>query len=97
MGVEVGDDHLRRARVARSSGCPAEVVVESSADLPQPLRRDPAPARDVLQERQDVVRPLGTAEGDEEQGVVRANGHVDDPPALDPEPLGVARRGHVAT
>jgi len=38
-------------------------------DLLEPLRRDIPSARDVLQERQDVVRAFGPAEGDDEEGI----------------------------
>ena len=49
---------------------PTEVLVVL-ADLSEPLVGDAPAARDVAQERQDVIGPLGTAEGHEQQGVVR--------------------------
>ncbi len=45
-----------------------ELVV--MADLREPLARDVASARDVLEERDHVVGPLGAAERDDEQRVV---------------------------
>ena len=43
------------------------------ADLLEPLARDAATTRDVLQEREDVVGSLGPAERHQQQGVVRAD------------------------
>lgn len=40
-------------------------------DFFQAFLRDAAPARDVLQERDHVVRAFGATEGEQEQGVVR--------------------------
>ena len=54
-------------------GHPAEVPVVPG-HLEQPLPRHPAAAHHVLQERQHVLRPLRTTEGQQQQGVVRA-GH----------------------
>ena len=50
----------------------ATEVVVVPADLGQPVARDAASAGDVLEEGQHVVGLLGSAEGDEQQGVVRA-------------------------
>ncbi len=49
---------------------PAELEVVLP-DFLQAFLRDAPPARDVLQERDHVVRAFGTAEGEQEQGVVR--------------------------
>ena len=55
--------------VDRRPAAEQEVVL---ADLLEPLARDAAAAGHVLQERHDVLGPLGPAERDEQQRVVRA-------------------------
>lgn len=57
--------------VDRADAAEAEVVLP---DLLEALARDAAPARDVLQERHDVFGPLGTAEGQQQEGVVGGGG-----------------------
>ena len=54
--------------VDRRAAAEQEVVL---ADLLQPLARDPPAAGHVLQERHDVLGPLGAAERHEQQCVVR--------------------------
>ena len=61
-------------RVDRADPAEQEVVLP---DLLEPLPGDAAAARDVLQERDDVVRALGAAEGEQQQGVVRGWARAD--------------------
>ncbi|GAA3376592.1 hypothetical protein GCM10020367_48900 [Streptomyces sannanensis] len=55
-------------------------------DLLEPLLGDAPAAGHVLQERDDVVRAFGAAEGEQQQGVVRGSvtrfGHGNDPATL---------------
>jgi hypothetical protein len=53
--------------VDRAAAAELPVVL---GDLGQPLARDPAPPGDVLEEREHLVRPLGTAEGEQQDRVV---------------------------
>ena len=65
LGLERGDQ-LAVLAVDRADAAEELVVVRH---LLEPLARDVAPARDVLEERDDVVRPFGPAERDDEQRV----------------------------
>ena len=61
-------DQLPVLVVDRAASAEDEVVL---ADLLEPLVRDVPAGGDVAQERDDVVRLLGSAEGDEQERVVR--------------------------
>src|SRR5215217_1405211 len=54
-------------RVDRTDAAEVQVVL---GDLVQPRRRDVAPGSDVCEERADVVRSFGPAEGEHQQGIV---------------------------
>ncbi len=60
--------------VDRADAAEVEVVL---GDLFQPLPGDVAAPGDVLQERDDVVRPFRAAEGEHEQRVVGVGGVVE--------------------
>ena len=74
VGVEVrADSREQSAALIVDRAPPAEVVVVLP-DCLQPLARDAATSRDVLEERHDVARLLGSTERHEEQCVVRVGG-----------------------
>jgi hypothetical protein len=68
---QVVADRVEQRTVQVVDGRPATEEEVVLADLLQPLAGDPAAARDVLQERHDVLGLLGPAEGDQQEGVVR--------------------------
>jgi len=71
-GAELRPEGARERAVLavdRADPVEREVVVR---DLLEALPRDPAAAGDVLEERHHVVRRLGSAEGDEQEGIVGA-------------------------
>ena len=57
-------------------GADAAEVRVVRGDLREAFPRDVAAAGHVFEEREDVVHPLRAAEGEDEQGVVRAGGIV---------------------
>ena len=68
-------DQLAVLGVDRADAAEQLVVVR---DVEQPLARDVAAARDVLEERQHVVRPLRAAERDEHDRVELVRGPARD-------------------
>ena len=71
LGVQSGDERTI-VRVDRAHAIHDVVLL---GDLPESLRRHVATLGDVLEERHDVVGPLGAAERDDHDGVVhRAHG-----------------------
>ena len=74
LGLERGDQRAVLG-VDRTDAAEQLVVV---GDVEQPLARDVASARDVLEERQHVIRPFGAAERDEHDRVELVRGPARD-------------------
>ena len=69
MRVELGPQRGDQGAVLRVDRADAVEALVVAGNLLEPLARDVAPARDVLEERHHVVHALGPAERDDEERV----------------------------
>ena len=74
VGVQFGDQRGQQGTVLAVDRANAVEKLVVPGNFQKPLARDVFAANDVFQKRHHVVRPLGTAEGDQEKSVVRRRG-----------------------